>query len=86
MVLANTPRAWHTWGMTEQRTCQRFIGQQAPHFIQPGELYRVAGASYRRFCAKCASDVFGPEWATGKYADVCRDGYQVPHAERMAGE
>lgn len=62
-------------------TCQRFIGHEH-RVIQPGELYRVAGAAYRRFCSDCAATVFGPEWASNPYADVCRDGYQVPLSER----
>ena len=64
------------------RTCQRFTGQEH-RVIQAGELYRVAGASYSRYCSDCAIEVFGPNWATSPHADICRDGYQVPLAERI---
>jgi hypothetical protein len=65
--------------MDETRNCHR----NPLHVIAPGELYRMVSA--KRFCGPCAEQVFGPDWAKAKFADICRDGYQVPWSERKDG-
>lgn len=62
----------------QHASCNRCQGP-----IWVGEFYAVIGPVYRPECVRCTTDVQGPAYWAGQYSTVCRDGYQVPFADRQ---